>query len=60
MRYFDNTSTLASVVRFAVRHHVQGYDAVYLGLALQLGAPLATLDGGLRSAARSANVALAA
>jgi predicted nucleic acid-binding protein len=59
LRYYDNTSTLAGVVRFAVRHHVQGYDAVYLGLAMQLDAPLATLDGGLRTAARSAKVALA-
>lgn len=59
VRYFDNTSPLAGVVRFAVRHHVQGYDAVYLGLAMQLGAPLATLDSGLRQAARAAAVALA-
>lgn len=59
MRYFDNTSALAGLVRFAVRHHVQGYDAVYLGLAMQLDASLATLDGGLRSAARGAGVALA-
>ncbi len=56
LRYFEITSPVASVVRFAVRHHVQGYDAVYLGLALHLGARLATLDGGLRTAARAAGV----
>jgi predicted nucleic acid-binding protein len=58
LRYFEFVSPMASLIRFAVRHHVQGYDAVYLGLALHLGAPLATLDGGLRTAARSAGVAL--
>ena len=49
---------MASLVRFAVRHHLQGYDAVYLGLALHLGARLATLDGGLRTAAKVAGVGL--
>lgn len=56
LRYFEITSPVASLIRFAVRHHVQGYDAVYLGLALHLDARLATLDGGLRSAARAAGV----
>ena len=63
MRYFESSSPTASLVRFAVRfavrHHVQGYDAVYLGLALHLGAKIATLDGGLRTAAKAAGVALA-
>lgn len=59
MRYFENSSPVASLVRFAVRYHVQGYDAVYLGLALHLGAKIATLDGGLRTAAKAAGVALA-
>ena len=38
LRYFEITSPVASLVRFAVRHHVQGYDDMYLGLALRLGA----------------------
>lgn len=59
LRYFDVTDPVATIVRFAVRHHVQGYDATYLGLAMQLGAKLATLDGGLRTAARAARVGLA-
>ena len=42
-----------------MRYHVQGYDAAYLGLALHLGAKMATLDGGLRTAAKAASVALA-
>ena len=59
LRYFESSSPVASLVRFAVRYHVQGYDAVYLGLALHLGAKIATLDGGLRTAARAAGVPLA-
>ena len=58
LRYYEITSPVASLVRFAVHHHVQGYDAVYLGLALHLGARLATLDGGLRIAAKVAGVGL--
>jgi predicted nucleic acid-binding protein len=56
---YDLESRAASLVRFAVRHNVQGYDAVYLALAMHLDAPLATLDSGLRAAARRAKVALA-
>ena len=59
LRYFEITSPVASLVRFAVRHHVQGYDAIYLGLALRLGARLATFDGGLRTAAKAAGVSVA-
>lgn len=36
----------------------RGYDAVYLGLTMALGAQLAALDRGLRSAARMAGVRL--
>jgi predicted nucleic acid-binding protein len=59
LRFFELASPLASQVRFAVRHHVQGYDAVYLALAMRLNASLATLDGGLRVASRAAGVPLA-
>jgi predicted nucleic acid-binding protein len=34
------------------------YDAAYLELALRLSLPLATLDGDLRKAARSARIPL--
>jgi predicted nucleic acid-binding protein len=50
--------SIAAQVRFAVRHHVQGYDALYLALAMHSGAPLATLDGGLKTAARAAGLRL--
>jgi len=50
--------SVAAQVRFATRHNVQGFDALYLALAMSLGARLATLDGGLRSAARAAGVEL--
>ena len=50
--------SIVSQVRFAVRHHVQGYDALYLALAMQTGAALATFDGGLKTAARAAGVEL--
>lgn len=55
VRYLDQLSTVSGLVRFAVRRHVQGYDAVYL---LATGAKLATLDGGLKTAARTAGVEL--
>jgi predicted nucleic acid-binding protein len=40
----------------ARRHRLTAYDAAYLDLSLQLGLPLATLDGALRAAAKSAGV----
>lgn len=50
--------SLASQVRFANRFNVQGYDALYLALALETGAELATLDNGLRNAAKAAGAKL--
>lgn len=40
------------------RYHLQGYDVPYFDLARSLGLPLATLDGGQRTAARSLGVNL--
>lgn len=56
IRYFDTAGQLAELVRFALRHNVTGYDAVYLALAMSLGAKLATLDNGLRVNAGRAGV----
>jgi predicted nucleic acid-binding protein len=58
MRLYRTVAPISSQVRFAMQYNVQGYDAVYLGLALALGARLATLDGGLRTAAKAAKVPL--
>ena len=40
----------------ARRHGLSAYDAAYVELAVRLGAPLATLDGALRSAASAEGV----
>jgi predicted nucleic acid-binding protein len=40
----------AQVVDLALRYHLQGYDVVYFELARRLGVPVATLDGGMRTA----------
>jgi predicted nucleic acid-binding protein len=47
-----------SITTIAERYHVQGFDAVYLDLAARLKLPLATIDRGLRSAARRNRVVL--
>ena len=58
MRLYRTTTSIATQVRFATQHNVQGFDAVYLALALALDAEIATLDGGLRTAAIAAGVLL--
>lgn len=50
--------SIAAQVRFALRHNAQGYDALYLALAMETGAKLATLDNAMRSVARAAGVLL--
>ncbi len=42
--------TAAEVIEAGLRYYLQGYDAVYFELALRLKAPIATLDGGIRTA----------
>jgi predicted nucleic acid-binding protein len=44
------------VHRLAVAHRLTSYDAAYLELALRRNLPLATLDGDLRLACRTAGV----
>jgi predicted nucleic acid-binding protein len=46
------------IVALANQYHVQGFDSIYLDLAARLKLPLATIDRGLRSAARRNKVAL--
>ena len=40
----------AEVIDLGLRYHLQGYDVVYFELARRLGVPVATLDGGMRTA----------
>ncbi|OWQ85269.1 hypothetical protein CDN99_22270 [Roseateles aquatilis] len=54
----DDILPLPEHVDWAVQHHVQGYDALYLALAIERGAKLATTDRGLRAAAERAGVEL--
>ncbi|HWH83474.1 MAG TPA: type II toxin-antitoxin system VapC family toxin [Burkholderiaceae bacterium] len=58
MRLYRTLAPISSQVRFALQHGGQGYDAVYVALAVALGAKIATLDGGMKTAARAAGVAI--
>ncbi|TAG26645.1 MAG: PIN domain-containing protein [Burkholderiales bacterium] len=51
-------SDCVTLTRFALEHNIQGYDAIYLALALEKRIGVATLDKGLASACRRAGVAL--
>ena len=51
MRLYRTDATSAAQIRFAFQIHAQAFDAVYLALAQALGATLATLDSGMRTAA---------
>jgi predicted nucleic acid-binding protein len=44
------------VLSLARSHNLSAYDAVYLELALRRGLPLASLDGGLKAAAKAVGV----
>jgi predicted nucleic acid-binding protein len=47
------------IAALAKEFTLTAYDSIYVGLARQLGLPLATLDGGMASAAKRAGVKLA-
>lgn len=59
VRYVNTASPIAAHVRFAVRHNTQGFDAVYLALAMASSAKIASLDKGLLAAAKRAGVSIA-
>jgi predicted nucleic acid-binding protein len=40
----------AGLIDLSGRYHLQGYDAVYFELARRLAAPIASVDGGIRTA----------
>lgn len=52
----DQELELSTVLERAKGYHVQAFDLPYLDLAIELEVPLATLDGGLASAARREGV----
>lgn len=54
----DTAPVSDQVIRLARQHGLTVYDALYLELALRLGAPLATADVALRRAAGCEGVAL--
>lgn len=51
-----DAQAVTRILALARRHRLSAYDAAYLELAMQLGLPLATLDGRLREAADAAGV----
>ncbi len=59
LRYVNVSSTVASLVRYAIRNNLQGYDAQYLAVAEHLKAELATLDKGQISAAHRIGLEIA-
>ncbi|MGH9632986.1 MAG: type II toxin-antitoxin system VapC family toxin [Bryobacteraceae bacterium] len=48
--------SVSKVLPLAREYSLSAYDAAYIELAIRQGAPLATIDGGLRKAARKAGV----
>lgn len=50
--------TAADVIAKATEFHLQGYDSIYFDLAHRLNVPIATTDGGMRTAARTHGVQL--
>jgi predicted nucleic acid-binding protein len=53
-------TAFSQILSVARQEQLTEYDAAYLELALREGLPLATLDNGLRRAARNAGIALVA
>ena len=54
----NTRQTALEVVEQAAAFHLQGYDAVYFELARRLNVPIATSDGGMRTACRVHGVKL--
>lgn len=51
---------LGEILALAREHHLSTYDASYLDLAMRKGLPLATLDNGLKAAAKRSHVPVVA
>ena len=54
----NTRQTASEVVEQAAAFYLQGYDAVYFDLAKRLNVPIATGDGGMRTACRVHGVKL--
>ena len=52
------TPAVGAIVDLARRYHLQAGDAIYFDLAYASELPIATLDGGLRTAAKAHGVKL--
>ena len=52
------TPDVGAIVDLARRYHLQAGDAIYFDLAHGSALPIATLDGGLRTAAKARGVKL--
>jgi predicted nucleic acid-binding protein len=48
----------AEIIDLSQRYHLQGYDVVYFELARRLTIPIASVDGGLKTACGIFGVAL--
>lgn len=48
--------SVSNILLLGRQHGLSAYDAAYLDVAMRHGAPLATLDGGLRKAGRKAGI----
>ena len=53
-----NVYTVGLIAERARRFHLQAFDALYFDLAAVLGLPIATLDGGIKTACRVHGVKL--
>jgi predicted nucleic acid-binding protein len=48
----------SEVIDLSQRYHLQGYDVIYFELARRLAIPIATLDGGIKTACKTFGVKL--
>lgn len=58
IRTVVSNESYRGLVKVAQRYHVQAKDVPFIHLAAEAGMPLATIDGGLKAAARSFKVGL--
>jgi predicted nucleic acid-binding protein len=52
----SGVESVTALATFALEHGLTSYDAAYVALAMRMDAPLATLDGDMRSAAMNLQI----